>query len=59
MNRFFVSKDSFNGNKVLLGKDRAHQIRSVLRMSALTKMSLLAGPQNLYPHRVAYNFNSL
>jgi 16S rRNA (uracil1498-N3)-methyltransferase len=33
MNRFFVSKDSFHGNKVLLGKDQAHQIRSVLRMS--------------------------
>jgi hypothetical protein len=29
MNRFFVSKDSFHGNKVLLGKDQAHQIRSV------------------------------
>ena len=34
MNRFFVSKDSFHGDKVLLGKDQAHQIRSVLRMSA-------------------------
>jgi 16S rRNA (uracil1498-N3)-methyltransferase len=34
MNRFFVSKDSFHGDKVLLGKDHAHQIRSVLRMSA-------------------------
>jgi 16S rRNA (uracil1498-N3)-methyltransferase len=33
MNRFFVSKDSFHGNKVLLGKDHAHQIRSVLRIS--------------------------
>jgi 16S rRNA (uracil1498-N3)-methyltransferase len=34
MNRFFVSKDNFRGDKVLLGKDHAHQIRSVLRMSA-------------------------
>jgi 16S rRNA (uracil1498-N3)-methyltransferase len=34
MNRFFVSKDNFRGNKVLLGRDQAHQIRSVLRMSA-------------------------
>ncbi len=34
MNRFFVSKDSFHGDKVILGKEHAHQIRSVLRMSA-------------------------
>ena len=32
MNRFFVSKDSFRGDKVLLGKDQAHQIRDVLRL---------------------------
>jgi len=32
MNRFFVSKDSFHGDKVLLGSDHAHQLRDVLRM---------------------------
>jgi 16S rRNA (uracil1498-N3)-methyltransferase len=32
MNRFFVSKDSFHGNKVMLSKDQAHQIRDVLRL---------------------------
>ena len=41
MNRFFVSKDSFHGNKVLLGKDQAHQIRSVLRMSAGNRIVIL------------------
>lgn len=32
MNRFFVSKKSFHGDKVLLGSDHAHQLRDVLRM---------------------------
>jgi 16S rRNA (uracil1498-N3)-methyltransferase len=41
MNRFFVSKDSFHGDKVVLGKEHAHQIRSVLRMSAGDRIVIL------------------
>jgi 16S rRNA (uracil1498-N3)-methyltransferase len=32
VNRFFVSKDSFRGDKVVLGREQAHQIRDVLRL---------------------------
>ena len=41
MNRFFVSKDSFRGDKVLLGKDQAHQIHSVLRLRPADRIIVL------------------
>jgi len=41
MNRFFVSKDSFRGDKVLLGKDQAHQIHSVLRLRPADQIIVL------------------
>ena len=41
MNRFFVSKDSFRGDKVLLGKDQTHQIHSVLRLRPADRIIVL------------------
>jgi 16S rRNA (uracil1498-N3)-methyltransferase len=33
MNRFFVSKESFRGDKIMLGKEHSHQLRDVLRLA--------------------------
>jgi 16S rRNA (uracil1498-N3)-methyltransferase len=32
MNRFFVSEANLEGERVVLGRERAHQIRNVLRL---------------------------
>jgi len=41
MNRFFVAKDNFHGDKVVLGKDHAHQIHSVLRLRPADRIIVL------------------
>ena len=41
MNRFFVSKSDFQGTQVILGKQQAHQIRSVLRMKLAERIIVL------------------
>lgn len=41
MNRFFVSEENLQGDKVVLGRRQAHQIRNVLRMGAGERVIVL------------------